>query len=282
MFNSTVLEVGIGILFCFSAVSLIVSSINEGIASILKLRSKNLLTGIKEMLNDPHVTGLALALYNHAAVNPLGKGDATRVEELDKKPSYIKANTFAKAMIDILQKGPDGARSLEDAIKAMPDPQLQKLFLGMYQRAENDYAKFEALLGDWFDTGMDRVAGAYKRKIQLFTVLIGLAIAVLFNIDFFHLFSTLWMHPSLAQGLSPDNIGLTTDVSDQLKKLNELPVGWKDCPPNYSTSQLIFMMGGWMVTALSTLFGAPFWFDLLQKASNLRGAGPSGEEKGKP
>lgn len=282
MFNSTVLEVGIGILFCFSAVSLIVSSINEGIASILKLRSKSLLTGVKEMLNDPQVTGLALALYNHGAVNPLAKGDATRIEELDKKPSYIKADTFAKAIIDILQKGPDGAKSLEDAIKAMPDPQLRKLFQGMYQRAGNDLAQFEALLGDWFDSGMDRVAGAYKRKIQLFTVLIGLAIAALFNIDFFHLFSTLWMHPSLAQGLSADTPNLTADVSAQLKALNQLPVGWKPGPLHYSSSDVIIMIGGWMVTALSTLFGAPFWFDLLQKASNLRGAGPNGDEKGKP
>ena len=35
--------------------------------------------------------------------------------------------------------------------------------------------------------------------------------------------------------------------------------------------KLALMTMGWMVTALSTLFGAPFWFDLLQKATNLRG-----------
>jgi hypothetical protein len=34
------------------------------------------LAGVKQLLNDPHATGLALALYQHAAVNPLGNGVA--------------------------------------------------------------------------------------------------------------------------------------------------------------------------------------------------------------
>ena len=35
----------------------------------------------------------------------------------------------------------------------------------------------------------------------------------------------------------------------------------------------IFAIAGWIITALSTLFGAPFWFDALQKFVQLRGAG---------
>jgi hypothetical protein len=30
---------------------------------------------------------------------------------------------------------------------------------------------------------------------------------------------------------------------------------------------------GWLVTASTTLFGAPFWFDLLQRAVQLRSTG---------
>jgi hypothetical protein len=36
---------------------------------------------------------------------------------------------------------------------------------------------------------------------------------------------------------------------------------------------------GWLITALSTLFGAPFWFDLLQTFIRLKGTGPSPVEK---
>jgi len=36
---------------------------------------------------------------------------------------------------------------------------------------------------------------------------------------------------------------------------------------------------GWLVTAVATLFGAPFWFDALQKITRLKGSGPSPAEK---
>ena len=32
-------------------------------------------------------------------------------------------------------------------------------------------------------------------------------------------------------------------------------------------------VAGWLITAGTTLFGAPFWFDLLQRAVQLRGTG---------
>jgi hypothetical protein len=36
---------------------------------------------------------------------------------------------------------------------------------------------------------------------------------------------------------------------------------------------------GWLITAIATLFGAPFWFDSLQTVIRLKGTGPSPEEK---
>jgi hypothetical protein len=38
---------------------------------------------------------------------------------------------------------------------------------------------------------------------------------------------------------------------------------------------------GWLVTAAAALFGAPFWFDLLQRLVNLRGTGTKPDEKDK-
>jgi hypothetical protein len=36
---------------------------------------------------------------------------------------------------------------------------------------------------------------------------------------------------------------------------------------------------GWLITAVATLFGTPFWFDALQQTISLKGAGPSPAEK---
>ena len=71
MFNSTILDVIIGLVFCFASVALFVSAVSEFLASLLKLRHKTLLTGIQKLLNDPQGTGLVKALYEHAMINPL-------------------------------------------------------------------------------------------------------------------------------------------------------------------------------------------------------------------
>ncbi len=72
MFSSTILDVALGLAFVFLAVSLVASVVVEAISSAMKWRSSHLLEGIKQLVNDPEFTGLAKALYAHAAVNPRG------------------------------------------------------------------------------------------------------------------------------------------------------------------------------------------------------------------
>jgi hypothetical protein len=37
---------------------------------------------------------------------------------------------------------------------------------------------------------------------------------------------------------------------------------------------LISMMFGWLLTAIAVSLGAPFWFDVLRRVSNIRNSGP--------
>jgi len=76
MFQSTIVDVVIGLIFTFCAVSLAVSALTEAVATALKWRAKNLLDGVADLLNDPQVTGLALDIYNHGLVNPQSSGTA--------------------------------------------------------------------------------------------------------------------------------------------------------------------------------------------------------------
>jgi hypothetical protein len=72
MFNGTVLEVAIGLVFCYASVALIASSIYEAIASWLNLRSETLFKGIQSLLNEGVGSNQALLLgiYNHALACP--------------------------------------------------------------------------------------------------------------------------------------------------------------------------------------------------------------------
>jgi hypothetical protein len=101
MFNSTVLDVAIGLVFTFLAISLAVSAIVEAVASAMKWRSSTLLSGIKDLLNDPNFSGLALGIYNHALVNPQDDGKAKQEKDLRYAPAYMEPRQFADALIDI-------------------------------------------------------------------------------------------------------------------------------------------------------------------------------------
>jgi len=91
------------------------------------------------------------------------------------------------------------------------------------------------------------------------------------------------------------------DASCALEKL-PLPIGWTlqtpkkmDPPPacdavalqitdfkdamqavkeRFSSNAWIWMIVGWLLTALAVSFGAPFWFDALKNLLNVRNAGP--------
>ena len=59
MFGSSVLEAAIALIFVYLLLSLMCTALNEGIASLIQKRGKNLFEGIKNLLNDPTFTGLA-------------------------------------------------------------------------------------------------------------------------------------------------------------------------------------------------------------------------------
>lgn len=279
MFNSTVLEVAIGLIFCFASVALIASSIYEALASWLNLRSKTLLCGLTELLNAKTDSGheLLLNIYNDALAHPAGNGVAETLKDVKNKPAYIPSKSFALALIHSLQQTPGKFDALEENINAVKDEQLRGLLQNLYHKTQGNLNSFQHELATWFDAGMGRVSGAYKKQSQIWCFVIAFVIAVGFNIDSVHLFKTLWLHPaSIAQlNISGDNAMLATEAYSQLQTL---PVGWNG---QFEFSMLLVPSSiiGWLVTASASLFGAPFWFDVLKMLVRLRGTGtkPEGE-----
>jgi hypothetical protein len=148
MLGSTVLEVAIGLTFCYGTVALIVTTLQEALASLFRLRANTLLAGIKSMLNDPGFDGLARAVYAHPLVNPHTDGNATQERALRSRPSYIEPAHFAIALVDSLWKVPGDFIQLRSAIEAIPDPQLRTAMLSMLSRAR-DLQQFQDMLAGW-------------------------------------------------------------------------------------------------------------------------------------
>lgn len=283
MFGSTVLDLAIGLIFAFLIISLITSTATEGVASAFKWRADTLLQGIKDLLNDQNFTGLAKDLYNHGLVNPQSDGKATSEATLKAKPSYIDAQHFAAALTELLKISPDVAKDrLNDEINKIPDEQVKKVLSGIVTRANGNIDQIRRDFAAWFNQGMDRVAGVYKRYTQLWNFLIALLLAIAFNLDAVKIAHTLWDQPGLIKEFSAPAVGANADkLFTQLGQLG-LPFGWDDkaiddlwrLPTSLSAIvSWVSAIVGWVIMAASTLFGASFWFDALQRVTQLRGAG---------
>jgi hypothetical protein len=322
MFGSTILDVAAGVIFGFLAISLFTSAAVEAINSALNVRVKNLRTGIMALVNDPNFTGLAKDLYAHALISPLGPGAA---DPLKDAPAYINKAQFAEAMLDItgLSAATADAAAQAPAVQVAAqlkarmdtlsaqagdiDPQIKQLLQGMVTRCGGDINRLKNDLANWFDNGMDRLSGKFKRRTQWMTFLIALLTAFAVNLDTLRVGTLLWGEPALAEKLKnaqfPASDPKTVDeaitngeqVFAAMSALAQegFPVGWAPghfldiqdnqghwtalwvAPPSVSYRPLL----GWFITAVAALFGAPFWFDMLQSVVRLKGAGPSPDEK---
>jgi hypothetical protein len=281
MLNSAIIEVAAGLVFCFFAVTLLVSTLTEAIASFLGLRSTSLLEGIKQLLNDKDFNDLARDLYAHASINPLSDGaPLAEKQQPAVLPSYIPSSDFAIALIDHLQKGVAGIGSLQEGVKGIRSEQIRKALTGFLQRADGDIDAFQSHLANWFDNAMARVSGRYKRRSQWITFVLALVFAFAFELDSVHVLRQLWAHPALMAQVELSNAS-PAQIESTMTQLRQIPLGLTGAEqrPQFGSEPLSYLLSflpalpGLLITALASLFGAPFWFDLLQRLTQLRGTG---------
>ncbi len=165
----------------------------------------------------------------------------------------------------------------------------------------------KADLASWFDSGMDRLSGQFKRQTQAMTFVIALVTAFVINLDTIRVGTLLWGQPALADKLKALQIpspapttadGVYANTEQMIALIDRLaqdgfPVGWTpghflDIQDDTGHWEAIWNkpfsvwyrpLLGWFITAIAALFGAPFWFDALQSIIRLKGAGPSPEDK---
>jgi len=272
MFGSQVLETAIGLVFVFLSVSLITTAIQELIASATKLRALTLRSGLKSMLvNGKQGQILYDRIITHPTVAPTGPF-----------PSYVSAQQFSGAVLDVLGGAellPSAVSSVRIAAQNMPDSPLKPVLNSLFREGETDMDKFEARLQQWFDQSMDRVSGTYKRISQALSLAIGVVLAFMFQINAIGIVGLLWSEAPLRRAtdnavsayLSTPNGGAQPlqSIGDSLSLFGLRPV-W-DAHPSIGATWII----GCAITAVAVSFGAPFWFDMLQRFVNVRGTGPT-------
>jgi hypothetical protein len=278
MFGSTILDAAIAMVFIYLLASLVVSAANELIASMLKLRAKNLFSGIKELLQEENKSGLTSTLYRHPLISGLSKKGG--------KPSYIPSRTFVLAFLDVIApadaKSPRTTEKLQSAINNLPDP-LKNALSTLFEEAGHDVEQFKSVLEIWFNNTMERVSGWYKRRTQWIQLVFAIVLAVSLNIDSVHIGRTLFaVHSPLREALVEQAKPFLASHNDTLEHVTaaissvSLPIGWAEFSwkgLDQSAADILSRSPGWLITALAVSLGAPFWFDLLNKFINIRGSG---------
>lgn len=224
MLGSTVLDVAIGVVLVFSILSLAATSAREMIEAHLQTRAVHLERGLRELLNDQTGEGLAKQLYNHPIISSLYRGkydpvtlltqpilkrnDAwQRVRFRSSLPAYIPARNFARALLDIAARGEAGSgdsgsspisfEGLRRNIQTLEQAQLRRALLIALDDAHGDLDRARANLENWFDSSMDRVSGWYRKQTQWILLGLGLAAAVLLNVDALRLATALYQDDAM-------------------------------------------------------------------------------------
>ncbi|MGC2236844.1 MAG: hypothetical protein WA584_11835 [Pyrinomonadaceae bacterium] len=238
MFGIAILDVVIGMVFIYLLLSLVCSTINEIIEAFANKRAEFLLQGVKDLLNDSDGTGLTAKLYEHPLVAALIQ---KRHSPKPLNPSYIPARNFALALMDIVSEagkdkksGSAGATptralpasivvntapaSTKTAVASPPaitsplegfretvanfdNEDIRKALLPLIDAAGSDAAKARENIENWFNSGMDKVSGWYKRRSQIIILIIGFIVAIFLNADSISISNQLWHDKPLRDSL---------------------------------------------------------------------------------
>ncbi len=267
--------------FFFLLLSLVCSAANEIFAALLQTRARFLERGLKRLLVTDE---FAARLYGHPLIQSLSDEVDTLFKKVHKPlPSYIPARTFALTMMDLMSKSGEAA---------IP-PQVRVAIDALLSDVTKDSAAIRQGLEEWYNGAMERVSGAYKRRTQYVLFALGIAAAIAVNADSVAVIERLSTSKTLpavisaaAEQYAKANPGVNAQqtLESTLGTLDKLglPIGWtgpgdsnqlqlaSENPVAAGARLLKTHWLGWLITGLAVSFGAPFWFDVLNRFMTVR------------
>jgi hypothetical protein len=186
MSSFPILDVVIGLGFLYP---LACTALNEVIASAFSRRARVMRQGIEQLLGN---TELTQKIYSHPTIVSLSKAG----RKATKGPSYIPSERFAAALTDALtgDQPLNDVQALKagiDSIGERQDPARRQLTV-LFDVAKGDPDVFRARVAEWFEEGMDRVSGWYKRDVQRQTYAMAVVVVLALNLDSVQLINRLW------------------------------------------------------------------------------------------
>jgi hypothetical protein len=263
MFDSNILEVGIGLVFVYLLCSLACSAINESISRLFDLRASALQARIADLLNNKK---LAKMLYAHPLITGVTRRTLLdRVLRRYSKPSYISPKIFSTALSDVLIKSAGTAEikigrdnsiyrrkmlvDLERGINKLENDKTGHILRAIVDsaktetdRIEDAIAKVRQEFEEWFDDAVAQLSAWYKQKARFIIFLIALIVSAGFNIDTIMIARGIYQQKALrdtfvtaaaelskkeadAELKTDSPVEIAEELANRLSKLG-LPIGW--------------------------------------------------------
>ena len=164
--------------------------------------------------------------------------DSDRKHELDKaskREASLRLAPVTQGIIYGLAKNANlKYLRLNKSVSSPTQESLQKQQLS----GQSEYSEmeiFEGVIEEWFKQSQNRSSGVYKRNSKFVLFWIGLAVALIINVNSLHMIGNLYQQNSIRKATSEAAIDATKNCeeldqcADQIKDaldLDELPLGW--------------------------------------------------------
>ncbi len=200
-------------------------------------------------------------------------------------PSYIEPKTLSTVLLEVVAREGNEkpffaheATELRDLVdKIQENHPLKDILNALIDESETAAKALKERLSGWFDEGMNRVSGWYKRKAKVWIFVIATVVTISTNASTIHIAEELWRNDALRTQIAvqaqaaAQNGEVAKLEAGNMERLEVFPIGWKELPTGLL--EVFKSLLGWLITAAAVSLGAPFWFDLLGKVANLRGSG---------
>lgn len=205
-----IIDIGLGLILVYLALSVVVTAMTETVAGFLKLRAGMLATGVRWLLqgtahdmaarNAPAGSpdNVAQQLMAHPMINGATSGPSPA--------SHIPPRIFALTLLDVLHKVNQEAGRLtkpptdpsftfadaQQLVASLPDSELKNSLALVLADAQRRAVAAEDAIAQWYDGGMQRVSNWYKKRIQTITLVLGIVVAATVNANTIHIAEVLW------------------------------------------------------------------------------------------
>lgn len=217
-------------------------------------------------------------------------------------------NEGQKQNPNIEEDGTDLIGKIKLGYKEIPEGDFKKTIQTILNKSEIESSNFHIEIEEWYNEYMQRVNHAYKRFVKFPLWIVGFVFALIFNIDSVRITTELWNDGPLRNNIANmaeqfvdttktvDSVSVTKQFFQELKKEMSLPIGWKYYKEDFNSTEqtikslfyteknrssddgktsiwiafVLLKLIGFSLTGLIASFGAPFWYDALQKIIGLK------------